>query len=167
MKNLVSDVGGVLYSFDPSFDPRKHEAAFVKAMEYLGKAKLDLKSQLEGEREAVAEGLLQIYPHRSGVRNFLKNLTFYHGILVATSLPETTRYILRQIGIPTAGLEIFDMSDYGSKKDKEAWKKILRNYSQIDVIVEDGEKNLAAAGEAAAELGFTPRLYQAMPLLVG
>jgi len=35
----------------------------------------------------------------------------------------------------------------------------------VDVIVEDGEKNLVAAGEAAAELGFTPRLYQAMPLL--
>ncbi len=165
MKILISDMGGVIYSFDPSFDPQKHEAEFNRAMIAVGKSESNLSDQLQDEWEAVNRGLLQVYPNKTGIDNFVKNLNWYHGVIVATSKVETTKWILDKFTIPLDNLDIFDISIYGSKKDKNAWYQIFKDYQSIDVIVEDSEKNLTIAKECANELGFGPKTYTSMPLL--
>ena len=78
---------------------------------------------------------------------------------------KTSKYCLEKLGINSQDFDIYDMSDFGSKKEKEAWKEILRKYESVDFIVEDGEKNLEAAGEAAGSLGWEPKLFTEMPSL--
>ena len=62
MKTIITDMGGVLYSFDASHDPVKHREAFDEVMRQLGISGADLKVQLEGEKDAIKKGLLKIYP---------------------------------------------------------------------------------------------------------
>lgn len=166
MKILVSDMGGVLYSYHPSFDPVKHEEEFNKEIEKLVKDKENIKEVLRGEWEAINSGALKVYPNNDGIKNFVKNLKIYHCVVVSTSLVKTSRFILEKFSIPLENIDIFDISDYGSKKESEAWKKIFVKLPSVDVIVEDNEKNLNAALKAATELGYNPKIYQTMPLLL-
>ena len=165
MKTLVSDMGGVLYCFDPSFDPTKHQENFDEAMKSLGLENADSKSQLAGEWVAIGKGLLKIYPIKKGVDNLLSNLTKYQLIIVSTSLIKTSELILNKIGLKNKARKIVDMSDYGSKKDKEAWKRVFNQLENVDIIVEDSEKNLKAASQAAEELGFETKIYKDISLL--
>ena len=73
MKVLVSDLGGVVYSFDENLDPGGHQKNFDVAMTKLGLADADTKGQLEGEWQAVEKGWLKIFPTKSGVENLIEN----------------------------------------------------------------------------------------------
>ena len=159
-------MGGVLYSFDPSQNPERHGDRFDEAMKKLGLTDAPLKEQLEGEWKAVKSGLLKIYPNREGVENLLENLREWELVVVSTSRVKTSDWILKKIGVEKDPFRIFDMSDYGSKKDPDAWRKVFEQLPGIGAIVEDGEENLRAAGEAANGLGFVPALYTQMPKLV-
>lgn len=159
MKILVSDMGGVLYSFDSSFDPGKHQENFDLVMNQLVSDNYGIKEQLEGEWKAVNKGLLTVYPNKKAVKNLLSNLEKYQLVIVSTSLVKTSELILEKIGLKNRATKIFDMSDYGSKKDREAWKKIFQQLESVDVVVEDSETNLKAANLAAIDLGFKPKIY--------
>jgi len=166
MKLLVSDMGGILYSFDSAQDPMRHEEKFDEAMKELGLTDAPLKDQLEGEWRAVNSGLLKVYPPREGVENLLRNLQEWKLVIVSTSRVKTSDWILKKIGVKIDPFRIFDMSDYGGKKDPGAWQKVFEQLPGVEAIVEDGRENLRAAGEAARDLGFAPTLYSRMPKLV-
>lgn len=161
----MSDMGGVLYSFNSSFDPDKHQQEFDRVMQKLGKDSAATKEQLEGEWEAVNQGLLKIYPIKGNVEKMLANLKSYKLVVVSTSLIKTSELILEKIGLGKKAWKVFDMSDFGSKKDPSAWKKVFSQLHMVDVIVEDGEKNLLAAEQAARELGFAPKVFKEVPIL--
>lgn len=166
MKILVSDMGGVLYSFDRNFDSDIHLENFKAAVKKFGRPNPTPKEEMEAEWQAISSGFLKFYPHKEGITNTLINLERgYRLVVVATSLVKTTETILAKIGLSGKAWKIFDISDYGSKKDSEAWKKIFQTLPGVDVIAEDGEKNLTAATQAAADLGFKPQTFIKMPLL--
>ena len=56
-------------------------------------------------------------------------------------------------------IDILSMRYYGTKHSVASWKKALEPYKNIDYIFEDGENKLAAAGEAARQLGSDPELF--------
>jgi len=163
--NLVSDLGGVIYSFDSTLDPIKHQLAFNDLINNNHLENADLKTHLELEWQSILKGDLKIYPIKSGIDNLLENLKSSKLIIVSTSLAKTSKLLLETLGIPTVGVEIFDISKYGSKKDKKAWQQIFHKYTHIDVIVEDNPQNLLVSSNAAYELGFRPEAHLAMPLL--
>jgi hypothetical protein len=178
MKILVSDLGGVLYSFDPTFSPKKHEQEFVRGLTKVERLDSSLKGvadeftrgiitkrTLQAECLALEKGILKVFPIFKGAVNLVKNLKTFQLVVVATSLKKSSEFILGQIDPRIKADYIFDVSDYGSKKDWLTWKKIFAQLPRVDVIVEDGEKNLEAAGLAARELGLTPQLFASMPRL--
>jgi hypothetical protein len=73
---------------------------------------------------------------------------------------------LETLNVPTVGVDIYDFSDFGSKKDVDSWKAIFHQYTSVDVIVEDTPQNLLSASNAAYDLGFKPSSHLTMPLLV-
>ncbi|KKU43277.1 MAG: hypothetical protein UX61_C0025G0004 [Parcubacteria group bacterium GW2011_GWA2_46_7] len=79
-------------------------------------------------------------------------------VAIATSRKQTSRLILEKaLGPDLSGqIDIYDMSEFGSKKDPEAWEKIFKHLGGVDVIIEDGEKNLEAAYQAALWLDYIP-----------
>lgn len=176
MKTLISDLGGVLYSFSKTFDPDEHENEFLKALESLecteefngivAEYKIGMsKKILIAENKAVTTGILKIYPNKKGVNNLISNLNIYDLFVVSTSLVDTSKFVLETVGINLEHIKIFDMSDCGSKKDIKSWEKIFSKLPNVDIIVEDGKKNLEAAGIAANRLGYSPKLYDHMPKL--
>lgn len=165
MTNLISDLGGVIYSFDPTLDPAKHQTIFNDLIKTNQLVSSNLKDILEFEWTAIISGQLKIYPIKTGIDNLLRNLSLYKLVVVSTSLTKTSKLILETLIIPSVGVEIFDISDYGSKKDKKAWQEIFQKYTRVDVIVEDDPQNLLAATNAAFELGFRPEAHLSMPLL--
>jgi hypothetical protein len=89
-------------------------------------------------------------------------------VFVSTSEVDTSKnileYLLEKHKIESerkiiASFDILNMDDYGSKKDADAWKAVLKPYKNITDIYEDKEKNLQAAGEAARQLGSNPELH--------
>lgn len=165
MTNLISDLGGVVYSFDPTLDPVRHQSIFSELVKNNRLENADTKAILEFEWTSIIRGDLKIYPIKTGIDNLLHNLGFSKLIIVSTSLTKTSELILDTLGIPSVGVEIFDISDYGSKKDKKSWGKIFQKYTRVDVIVEDDPQNLLAATNAAYELGLKPEAHLSMPLL--
>ena len=186
---IVSDLGGVIYSFSKSFNPVEHEDNFVATLSRYSKNYPKYKQVLENynngnlrlaldiEKEAVikgvnnqgnTEGILPLYFNLDAVKKMLSNTSKFLTIIVSTSRKETSLAILKesftkagldkkQINNITSKFEIYDMSQFGSKKDSKAWKQILKNYQKIVGIVEDSEKNLAAAFQAAVELKQNPK----------
>lgn len=152
-------MGGVLYSFDPSFDPLKHQQKFDEAMRSLGKESLPVKGQLEGEWEAVNKNILRVYPNKTAVGAVFDLLKDHKLVIVSTSLAKTSKLILKKIGLEGVAWKVFDMSDFGSKKDSGSWKKIFKSLHSVDVIIEDGKENLEAALQAAKELNLTAKGY--------
>jgi len=163
MKTLITDMGGVIYSFDSTFDPNKHQEAFDIVLKKQNMFDSDLKSQLEIELKSIQSKNLVPYPVEIGITNLNLNILKLKIVIVSTSLVRTSKLILEKFGINTDNIDFFDMSDFGSKKDKEAWKTIFKKYKSIDYIVEDGEINLKAANLAAQELGFSPKTFTSMP----
>ena len=158
-------MGGVLYSYDRDFDLIGHQQAFDQMIKKSWLEDSDHKTQLEAEYQAVVDGNLMVYPIENGLKNLAKNFEAYKVIIVSTALVKTSKYILEKLGLGSDMFDIYDMSDFGNKKDKNAWKKIFINYNSIDCIVEDRKENLKAAGEAANELGFEPELFTNMPVV--
>jgi hypothetical protein len=163
--NLFSDLGGVVYSFDSTLDPLKHQSIFNDLLHKNNLDKAPLKTILEFEWNSILKGDLKIYPIKSGIDNLLENQKTSKLIIISTSLVKTSKLILETLNIPTVGVEVFDISDFGSKKDKKAWQQIFMEYTRVDVIVEDDPQNLLVATNAAFDLGFKPVAHLAMPLL--
>lgn len=189
---IISDLGGVIYSFSKTFNPDEHEEKFVAALKWYSENEPRYKNTLteygnnnlflalDIEKEAVIEGLnkkgertLTIYFNPEASQKLLENAKKFKIVIVTTSRKQTSLAIikeaLKQIGQKKGVIEktvskfdIYDMSEFGSKKDSNAWKQILKNYPNIIVIVEDGEKNLNAAFQAASELGAIPNKSQFM-----
>lgn len=165
MDNLFSDLGGILYSFDPSFDPIKHQQAFDQIVMSNIDRNTPVKQILELEKKSITSGTLKIYPAPTAISNLIKNLESHRLIIVSTSLISTSELILDMLKIPTVGVDIYDMSDFGSKKEIESWKAIFQQYTSVDVIVEDTPQNLLSASNAAFSLGFKPSSHLTMPFL--
>ncbi|PJC80966.1 hypothetical protein CO009_00630 [Candidatus Shapirobacteria bacterium CG_4_8_14_3_um_filter_35_11] len=165
MKTLISDMGGVIYSYDSQFDPAKHLEAFDIAMKKMGLENSDLNSMLAGEYHAIKNGDLITYPIKSGIDNLKENQKIYKVVVISMAPANTSKYILQNFGVDTSNIDFYNMADYGSKKDKESWKTIFKKYDSIDSIVEDGEANLKAANQAALNLGFSPKTFISMPNL--
>lgn len=163
--NLFSDLGGILYSFDPSFDPIKHQLAFDRVVMSSIDPNTPVKQILEFEKRAITSGTLKIFPASTAISNLIHNLESHRLIIVSTSLVSTSELILDMLKIPTVGVDIYDMSDFGSKKAVGSWKSIFQQYTSVDVIVEDTPQNLLSASNAAFDLGFRPSSHLSMPLL--
>ena len=154
-------MSGVLYSYDPGFDPDKHLEIFDRVMGEMDEG----KDKLEGEREAIEDGRLVVYPVKKGVENMLFNLKIYKLVVVSNSLIPITELVLERIGLGNKAWKIFDSGELGSKKDPEMWKKIFRQLPRVDVLIEDRESNLVAAEQAARELGLAPKVFKEVPVL--
>lgn len=165
MKVMVSDMGGVLYSYDKTLNADKHLENFNKVMGDLYKGGSPTNEISEVEWRAVNDGRLKIYPVKRGVENMLANLGNYQLVIVSNSFVKTSELILDKVGLRNRARKIFDVAEFGNKKDPEMWKKIFRQLPRVDVIIEDGEKNLAAAIQAAKELGMTPETYKEVPVI--
>lgn len=176
-KIFVTDLGGVIYSFEPSFDQEKFSQKFNSVVDWYSKNRPEIKDRLEVEKQAVfdslagntGEGVLPIFINQKAVEMLLKNSEKYKIVVISTSRVETSKAILKQAMKEKtedfiSKTDIFDMSEYGSKKDSEAWKKIFEKYKDISLIIEDDEKNLEAAQIAAKQLGFNPVVSKEMIL---
>lgn len=191
---IISDLGGVIYSFSKTFNPEEHEGKFVAALKWYSENKPKYKNvlaeynngnlhlALDIEKEAVIKGLnkkddakgaLAIYFSSQATQELLENAKKFKIAIVATSRKETSLAIINEafqkIGQAREDAEkivsefdIYDMSEFGSKKDSNAWKQIFKNYPNIIGIVEDSEKNLNAAFQATSELGTIPNRSQSM-----
>lgn len=158
-------MGGVLHSFDQSLDPIKHLEAFDSVMKNLGLKNGDLNSKLEGEYRAIRNGDLVVYPITTGIENLKENMKTCKVVIVSMSPVKTSKLVLGKFGIEIDEIDFYNMADFGSKKDKNAWRQIFEKYESIDFIVEDGDKNLEAANEAAKDLGFGPKIFLGMPIV--
>lgn len=193
---LITDLGGVIYSFSKTFNPEEHEGKFVAALKWYSENEPKYKNVLEDynnddlclaldiEKKAVIEGLnkkndargaLAIYFNPQASQELLENAKKFRIAIVATSRKETSLAIIKEalerIGQEKENIkeivsefDIYDMSEFGSKKDSNAWKQILKNYPNIIGIVEDSKKNLNAAVQAARELSIIPNRSQSMML---
>lgn len=194
---VITDLGGVIYSFDPNFSPEGYEEQFVATLQWYSQnlpkykdvlnlyEKGDIQLALEVEKEAVIKGIvspsdkagvLPVYINSNAALALAKNYLKYKIAVVSTSRLATSRQILRKAfeeaslklkltDTPekmVSDMDIYDMSDYGSKKDPNSWKDIFTKYSNIVAIFEDSHKNLAAASQAAQELGNNPKSLEAM-----
>jgi FMN phosphatase YigB (HAD superfamily) len=164
--NLFSDLGGILYSFDPTFDSVKHQQEFDRVVMSGIDPSTPIKQILELEKKYISNGSLKIYPASEAIANLIHNLESHRLIVVSTSLVSTSQIILETLNVPTVGVDIYDFSDFGSKKDVDSWKAIFHQYTSVDVIVEDTPQNLLSASNAAYDLGFKPSSHLTMPLLV-
>src|SRR3989338_6599842 len=91
MPILISDMGGVLHSFDPSHDPVKHLEAFDVAMKDMGLENGDLNSKLEGEYKAIQSGDLVAYPIKTGIENLKENMKTCKVVIVSMSPIKTSK----------------------------------------------------------------------------
>lgn len=173
---VVSDFGGVIYSFSRSFDPSEHDLVFYRNLDWYAQkveafssavaeeSEGQMDKALEIERLAVtkgfekpgAEGTLAVYFITEALLALAQNSKNYKIVIVSTSLVETSRLILKMgmksIGFDSSVVDMFDihnMAQFGSKKNSDAWGKILESYKSIVAIVEDNEKNLSAAYKSA------------------
>jgi hypothetical protein len=157
---LVTDMGGVIYSFSSSFDPQEHNQAFDQAINILDPN--GTQDELDVEFAAVSAwlhglrypGVLPIYSVPDAARNLATNAGKYKVIVCSTSLEKTSEMILRYVfelaGVDTSMINefaILNMAKFGTKKDPDAWRNALLPYNDIQIVVEDGKVNLAAAIE--------------------
>jgi len=156
---LVSDMGGVIYSFSPTFDPNVHNEIFERVVKEL-EIKKEITNELEAEFLAVSSWfggkrgaeVLPIYPVTGAAARLAANSSKYKIVIVSTSLRKTSEMILRYAfemaeidGSFINQFDIVNMAEFGSKKSPEAWATALSPYDNIRVIVEDNETNLQAA----------------------
>ncbi|OHD12227.1 MAG: hypothetical protein A2Z96_03720 [Spirochaetes bacterium GWB1_48_6] len=180
MKTIVTDLGGVIYSFDPDFDAEKHSGKFAEVVQWYDTRVLGFTGALEAYRGgkidrsldiellAVTKALqtknsgapdeLPVYFNQQAIQVLIGNMRSMKVVAIATSRKQTSRLILEKaLGPDLSGqIDIYDMSEFGSKKDPEAWEKIFKHLGGVDVIIEDGEKNLEAAYQAALWLDYIP-----------
>lgn len=184
-KTVVFDMHGIVFCHSPDFDIAKSGELFEeKIRQYSNKKGYEniwknyqdgiMKQVLEIERISILRGMggdsseLQVYEMPNAVNCIIGYAKTHNVVFVSTSEAETSKtilnYLFRQHKIQSEKekLEPFDiinMDDYGSKKDANAWKRVLQPYKNITDIYEDREKNLQAAGEAARGLGNNPKLH--------
>lgn len=184
---VVFDMHGIVFCHSPDFDISKSGEIFEQKIkqysQFVGCYESswkkyqngDLKLALRIENVSVVKGIngdsseLQIYEMSGAINRVLE----YHKkgckvIFVSTSEADTSKnilgYLLGKHKIESkrkiiASFDILNMDEYGSKKDANAWKAVLKPYKNITNIYEDKEKNLKAAGEAARQLGSNPKLH--------
>ena len=173
---IISDLGGVIYSFSPLFHPKEHEDKFIAALRdcsdrearfhdvlrQYNEGKLDLA--LEAEKEAVTNGKLPVFINIEAAKALFDNTKKFRIAIVSTSKVETSKIILKiafqEIGINekqaekiVSEFDIYDMSLCGDMKKSSPCGEIIKQYKNIDAIIEDSEKNLNAAIEASVKLG--------------
>lgn len=111
----VTDLGGVIYSFDPKFSPEGYEERFVEALQWYSKnspkyrdvlslyQKGDIKLALNVEKEAVIKALdnpndkagsLQIYIDPKAAKALVNNYLKYKIVVVSTSRVLTSKRIV-------------------------------------------------------------------------
>lgn len=170
---LVTDLGGVIYSYVPDFDQLGFSQKFESVVDWYLKNQKDFSDRLDVEKEAVKKGLvgeegnfsLPIFINQEAVIMLRENAKKYKIVVISTSRKETSEMILKKAFNDNEiilSFDIYDMSEFGSKKDSQAWKKIFEKYKDISVIIEDGPENLKAADSAARQLGFSPRISEKM-----
>lgn len=113
----------------------------------------------------------KIEPMPDAIETFLY---FYNSgykiVIISTSQIQDSRerlqYLLESHGLPSDDvaevlkkIDILSMQFFGDKNNAEDWQKAMTPYKNIEYIFEDGENKLKAAGEAAANLGYKPQLY--------
>jgi hypothetical protein len=128
----------------------------------------DARPELDKEQEAVMAGALPLYIIVPAAKALYENAKTYKLVFVSNSRVATSRFIVtkaleavgiskQEIDIILQDSDIYDTSEFGTKKEPNAWKKIFKHYQSIDVIVEDSSQNLEAATRAAQELGYQPK----------
>lgn len=187
MKNtVVFDMHGIVFCHSLDLDVSKSGEIFEEKIRYYSQMKGyenawenykngDLKLALRVENISIIKGIngdsseLQIYEMSGAISRVFD----YHKkgckvVFVSTSEADTSRNILKYLlgkhKIDSeekiiGSFDILNMNKYGSKKDTDAWKAVLKPYKNITDIYEDKEKNLKAAGEAARRLGSNPKLH--------
>lgn len=184
---VIFDMHGIIFCHSSDFNIRQSEKLFEeKIREYSSTSpqykkagpnykKGNFKLALEIEKKSIIKGLkgdlseLQIYEMPQAVDRILKyHKSGYRVVFVATSEIETTRKILtfllkkhqiKSLKAVLASFDIINMANFGSKRDTNAWKKVLKRYKNISDIYEDREENLKAGALAAKQLGNQPRLH--------
>lgn len=186
-KTVIFDMHGIIFCHSSDFNIRQSEELFEEKIKGCSSTlpqykkawpnykKGNLKLTLEIEKRSIIKGLrgdpseLQIYEMPHAVECILKyHKRGYREVFVATSEIETTRKILafllkkhqvKSLKAVLASFDIINMANFGSKKDANAWKKVLKRSKNISDIYEDKEENLKAAALAAKQSGNQPRLY--------
>jgi len=185
-RTVVFDMHGIIFCHSPDLDISKSGEIFEEKIRQYSQMKGyenawknyqngDLKLALRIENISISKGLngdsseLQIYEMSGAISRVLD----YHKkgckiVFVSTSETDTSKniliYLFGKHNIESekniiASFDILNMNEYGSKKDADVWKAVLKPYTNITDIYEDKEKNLQAAGEAARRLGSSPRLH--------
>lgn len=187
MKNtVIFDMHGIVFCHSSDLDVSKSGKMFEEKIKQYTRMKGyenawksyqngDLKLALRIENISILKGIkgdsseLQIYEMLGAISRILDyNKKGCKVVFVSTSEVDTSKNILGYLiekhkieseGKIIASFDILNMDEYGSKKDTNAWKAVLKPYKNITDIYEDKEKNLKAAGEAARELGNKPELH--------
>jgi len=187
---LVSDLGGVIYSFSATFDAKEHEKNFKRNLEWylindkelakrvIQEPEQELALTLEIEQVSVkkwfdgfkSDGVLPVYFIPGAIEILLEDVASHKIVIVSTSKVETSKQILqeaiRSVGGNVAlvdNFDIYNMSMYGSKKESINWGRIFANYTNIKAVIEDDPKNLLAACEAAKKVSPDVQQY---PMLI-
>lgn len=187
MKNIILDLHGVIYCHSSDFNREKSFEIFSEELEkYRNKfpkkyAEVTVKSNQgdeslshEIEQDSIYKGVgdnkyLQLYILPDAIKKAKEIFVPENRVIIISSASiETIKVVLKKysecagVNISIPDKDLYDSAKYGSKKDTEMWKKIFKNYDNIDVIVEDKSANLEAAGLAANSLGFKPRLLSSL-----
>ncbi|MFZ3077023.1 MAG: hypothetical protein WA139_01055 [Candidatus Aenigmatarchaeota archaeon] len=184
---VVFDMHGIIFCHSPDFDVSKSGELFEGKIRQYSESvggyenawknyqNGDLKLALKIENVSISKGIkgdsseLQIYEMPGAISRVLDcHKKGCKVVFVSTSEIGTSKnileYLLGKHKIESekkiiASFDILNMNDYGSKKDTEAWKAVLKPYKNITDIYEDKEKNLKASGDAARQLGSNPMLH--------
>lgn len=176
---VITDMGGIIYSFSKTFDPIEHEKVFNTNLAWyaqneerfsnvLEKEKIgDIELALEAEKISIKKwfnspevpGTLPIFFNIDALQYLVQNAKKYKIVVVSTSKVTTSMLILEkgmeiinESPLLVKEFDIIDMSIFGSKKKSEDWVKVLKMYANVVAIVEDNEMNLEAAITAATSL---------------
>jgi len=170
---VVVDMGGVMYSFSHQFNQIEHEQAFNANVKWHGGKISELQSEFLGVKKffsgEIGAGVLPVYFVSKAFLVLSENAKKFQIVVASTSLVETSRLILERgfssVGVASSTVDsfaIYNMAEFGSKKESKSWEKILRRYRDIDVIIDDSDINLQAAGKAVQKLGRNTQLLSSM-----
>lgn len=169
-ETIIFDMNGIIYSFSKNFNSKENNNNFDNYIQNNSNIKdISPKEELELEFLGISnffenkENQLKIYKIQKGIDLLEKFYKEEKNILiVSTSKVETSKLILKHYLTNYDILEnikIYNMLDFGSKKEIKAWQEIFEKYENITKIYEDGEKNLEAAKKASQNLGFNSQCY--------
>lgn len=150
---------GIIFSFDK--DLSKSGDLLDEEVKNRGLNNLeDIKTYLEVEFEIVKDIVEEkfqnffIYALPQAITKLKKTEKV---IIISTSKVETTKLILKYLGLDSNLIQKFDIynsAKFGEKNDILTWEEIFANYNSIDEIYEDKANYLNAALEASKKLNF-------------